>query len=226
MALIDSVPAARPSAQHFLKVQNTELWRNLHSDLLEVLPAGGGGAALDIGCGPGMFCRMLQENGYRVTGVDREDDMVAAATLASAHQPETKFLRGDAESLPFDRDQFDLVVMTNLLFFLSDPLVAVREMARVCRPGGHIAVLNPAPMLNTSSAARIAEEAGIAEKERWVLLNWARLAEVNGTIDEGLWRTMALLADLRPTIWISAGVSGIGAVGGAQLPLLETSDER
>jgi SAM-dependent methyltransferase len=219
-------PSPRPSADHFRRVQETALWRRLHADLLDLLPPGNGRSALDLGCGPGLFARMLHDAGYQVVGVDRELDMVDAARAAVADKPGMSFRTGDAERLDLPSDAFDVVVMTNLLFFLADPLIAVREMDRVCRPGGLVAVLNPAPALDLTAAARIAEEAPVPDDERWVMFNWARLAEVNGTIDQELWQTVALLADLQPTAWVTVGVSGIGAVGCARRPREEPSDER
>ncbi|MGH2869223.1 MAG: class I SAM-dependent methyltransferase [Solirubrobacteraceae bacterium] len=208
----------RPSASHFERVQATRLWQALHSDLVAMLPPGEGRQVLDIGCGPGLLCRMLQEAGYEVVGVDREPDMITAARTHAADRIGLIFAEGDATALQFPAASFDLVVMTNLLFFLVDPLIAVREMARVCRPGGQVVVLNPAPWLNSVSATELADRLGIADNDRWVLLNWARLAELNGTIDEELWRTMATLADLDAITWAHVGVGGIGALASAARP--------
>jgi demethylmenaquinone methyltransferase / 2-methoxy-6-polyprenyl-1,4-benzoquinol methylase len=79
-----------------------------------------------------------------VVGVDQSPEMLAAGRVrvANAGLAERIELReGNAESLPFADGEFDAVTLTYLLRYVEDPLATLRELARVVRPGGTIAML-------------------------------------------------------------------------------------
>lgn len=104
---------------------------------------------LDIGCGYGHWSETLVpylSDTARVTGVDSK-----AAQLEHARQRlrrlvdanRATLLQAKAERLPFENGTFDLVTCQTVLMHLADPLAAVREMARVARPGGTVLVVEP-----------------------------------------------------------------------------------
>ncbi len=97
-----------------------------------------GAEVLDIGCGPGTITADLAERVApgRVLGVDRAPDVVEAARVAF---PSLEFAVGDAYALTLDADEFDVVHAHQVLQHLSDPVAALREWARVVRPGGVVA---------------------------------------------------------------------------------------
>lgn len=93
---------------------------------LATLELGECDSILDVGCGTGELTRVLaEESGGRVVGVDRDPAMLADLDLPVS--------RGDACTLPFPDDSFDLVVCQALLVNLPDPAAAVAEFARVAR---------------------------------------------------------------------------------------------
>jgi SAM-dependent methyltransferase len=98
---------------------------------------------LDVGCGPGTItidlARRLAPG--RVVGLDAVDEPLAIARdeARAAGVDTVAFVVGDAYALPFDDGAFDVVHAHQLLQHLRDPAVALREMARVCRPGGLVA---------------------------------------------------------------------------------------
>lgn len=206
-----NTPQPRPSADYFVRVQETTIWRDLHAAMAAALPAPTGHArALDIGCGPGLLCDLLARRGWTVTGVDVGEDML---TLARARHPNLTFELGDAYDLTaFGAETWQLVVASNLLFFLPDPLVVVRELVRACAPGGLVAMLNPSPDLNVARATELGHELALPEWDRMVLRNWARLAELNGAFDEELASAMFQLADLDELRYQRIGPAGIGAL--------------
>jgi len=206
-------PMPRPSASYFVEVQDAPIWIGMHREVVASASLSDGLSVLDVGCGPGLLCRMLSECGCFVTGVDRQADMVAAARSRSRGDERVEVVAGDAERLPFPDHAFDRVFMTNLMFFLADPIVAVAEMRRVCRPGGQLITLNPAPRLNRRYADDVAAASALPDHDRVVLANWARLAEINGTIDGDLWSTMAALVGGRCLRWLDVGVGAVGSVG-------------
>lgn len=104
--------------------------------LLQAVNAGPGVRLLDIACGPGYVAAAARKAGCEVTGVDFSSRMV---DLARAAQPQIEFREGDAEDLPFPNASFDAVVMNFGMLHLGRPDLAIREAARVLRPGGHYA---------------------------------------------------------------------------------------
>jgi SAM-dependent methyltransferase len=97
------------------------------------------GRTLDLGCGEGRLGAELQRLGHRVVGVDSSPTMVEAASeLIEATV-------ADATALPFEPSHFDLVAAFMSLHDMDDLDGAVREAARVLRPGGRFcfSVLHP-----------------------------------------------------------------------------------
>ena len=95
---------------------------------------------IDVGCGNGAFTEELIAHSApaAVAGVDPSDGQLAHArsrTEASLAQ----FQTGDAQALPFADRSFDAALMALVISFVPDPASAVREMARVTRPGGMVA---------------------------------------------------------------------------------------
>jgi demethylmenaquinone methyltransferase/2-methoxy-6-polyprenyl-1,4-benzoquinol methylase len=87
----------------------------------------------DIGCGEGRFCRMLAARGARTVGVDPTVELIAEARR---QQPGGVFHAVGGEALPLADASMDLVVSYVALVDIPDFRAAIREMARVLRPGG------------------------------------------------------------------------------------------
>lgn len=95
--------------------------------------------ALDVGCGEGRFCRMVQDLGVETVGIDPTD---ALLRQAQARDPEGVYLPGRAETLPFAPGAFDLVVSYLTLIDIPDIRAAIPEMVRVLAPGGTLLIAN------------------------------------------------------------------------------------
>jgi ubiquinone/menaquinone biosynthesis C-methylase UbiE len=103
---------------------------------------------LDVGCGLGHWGRCLEPflpSGARVVGVDREPQWIekARASVAGGAGGRFQFQQGEAERLPFADASFDMVSCQTVLIHVKDPVVVLREMIRVLRPGGLLAVVEP-----------------------------------------------------------------------------------
>ena len=129
---------------HHDSVLRSHRWRTAENSagyLLARLPTGA--QVLDVGCGPGTITADLAARvpGGQVTGID-----AAAGVLAEARQEADRrsqanvgFETGDVYGLDFADGTFDVVHAHQLLQHLSDPVRALTEMRRVCRPGGLVA---------------------------------------------------------------------------------------
>jgi SAM-dependent methyltransferase len=96
---------------------------------------------LDLATGTGWTSRLVARRGAIVTGVDIATGLLEAAEQqAAAENLSIQYVHGDAEALPFDDGSFDAVVSTCGVMFASRPEAAAKELARVCRPGGRIAL--------------------------------------------------------------------------------------
>jgi SAM-dependent methyltransferase len=96
---------------------------------------------LDLATGTGWTSRIAARRGASVTGVDIAAGLLEAAERqAAGERLPIRYRQGDAEDLPFDAASFDAIVSTYGVMFASRPEAAAKEMARVCRPGGRIAI--------------------------------------------------------------------------------------
>jgi len=108
---------------------------------------------LDVGCGIGGPARTLAfEYGCHVTGIDLTEEFIHAAEVLTAREKmsdQVTFRHGSAVNLPFSDAAFDLVWTQNVLMNIEDKRRAFREMHRVLRPKGHLALdalmLGPMP---------------------------------------------------------------------------------
>ncbi|HJT86556.1 MAG TPA: methyltransferase domain-containing protein [Bryobacteraceae bacterium] len=107
------------------------------------LPVKPGAQLLDVGCGAGQLALIAARAGARVTGCDIAANWLAQARRSAAAEGLTVvFEEGDAEALPYQDAAFDAVVSLIAAMFAPRPELVAAELARVCRPGGIIAMAN------------------------------------------------------------------------------------
>jgi SAM-dependent methyltransferase len=97
-----------------------------------------------------MAARLSAARGAAVAGVDAAE---ALLEIARERTPEGDFRQGDLEALPFVDDAFDLVTGFNAFQFAGDPARALREAARVARPGAMVVVMTWAEPAGMPAAA-------------------------------------------------------------------------
>jgi SAM-dependent methyltransferase len=105
-----------------------------------------GARLLDVGTGAGQLALIAARAGAKVTGCDISTNWLEQARVrAAAEGLEATFEEGDAEALPYDDGQFDVVVSLIGAMFAPRPDRVAAELIRVCRPGGMIAMANWTP---------------------------------------------------------------------------------
>lgn len=91
---------------------------------------------LDVGCGSGWAARLLAKGAGHVLGIDVSDEMVRVAREQSLDFSNVEFQVASAENLPFPNNTFTHAFSMESLYYYADMAKALREIARVLRPGG------------------------------------------------------------------------------------------
>jgi ubiquinone/menaquinone biosynthesis C-methylase UbiE len=128
---------------HHASVLRSHTWRTAENSAGYLLPhLRAGMDVLDVGCGPGTITTDLARivAPGTVLGIDRSDDVLAQARDAARGAGNVTFAVGDVYALEADAGSYDVVHAHQVLQHLSDPVAALREMRRVCRPDGLVAV--------------------------------------------------------------------------------------
>ena len=167
--------------------------------------------ALDVGCGEGRFCRIMQRAGIRTTGIDPTD---ALLMRAKELDPNGDYRLGRAETMEVDAN-FDLVVSYLSLIDMPDLAAAIAKMAAALRPGGTLLIAN-LTSFNTAGqpdgwtrdgegVARFSIDHYMDERPIWVswsgirVQNWHRPLSTYMTLllDQGL--QLRLFVEPQPT---------------------------
>lgn len=139
---------------------------------------------LDVGCGAGPELSWLAElvgPDGAIVGLDRSRELLEVAA-ARHDEPALTLVTGDAQQLPFADDHFDAARADRTLQHVDDPGTALREMVRVTRPGGRLAITEfrwglVAPDLDRSvTGGVLAAMAPDAERRAWIGHTLAALA--------------------------------------------------
>ncbi len=162
---------------HHESVLRSHRWRTAENSAAYLLPhLFSGATVLDIGCGPGTitadFATIVTP--ARVTALEQTDAALALARAEITRRELTNvaFVTGDVHALDFDDDTFDVVHAHQVLQHVGDPVTALREMRRVTRPGGLIAVRD-------SDYAAFAWYPRLPGLDEWLAL-YERVARGNG----------------------------------------------
>jgi ArsR family transcriptional regulator len=126
------------------------------------------GELLDVGTGSGSMLRVLGSKARHAVGLDNSAQAlrVARAKVHGAGLNHCVFKRGDMYALPFDAASFDAVAFDHVLSAAEQPGAALREAARVLRPGGRVIVVEKDENLARNES----------QKPQTVLRGWLELA--------------------------------------------------
>lgn len=108
--------------------------------LLALLPSDW--TVADLGCGTGALAFELSRHVGRVIGVDNTPAMLDAARQRTGATKNIELRQGDLEALPIEDEECDAAMLVLVLTYLAEPAAALREMARVIRPGGKAVIVD------------------------------------------------------------------------------------
>ena len=114
--------------------------------LLSVLQLPSGARGLDLGCGIGATTRQISrtlDKPNEIVGLELNPDLVEAAKKLSSSEDGVFFKQGDVSALEFADNSFDFVFARYLLMHLPEPEAVLKEMLRVCKSGGAVAIQEP-----------------------------------------------------------------------------------
>lgn len=194
--------ASRQAEVMYLTPDLTEVRRRT-IDALRLTP---GARVLDVGSGPGLFAdEMAQTVGPTglVRGVDISESMIGLARTRCADKPWVDFQIADAVSLPFRDGDFDACVSVQTLEFVADVDAALREIHRVLKPGGRLAVSDA----DWGATSWRCEDAALCER---VMAGW-----------------LAGFAHLRLPLTLKSSIeaAGFADVSARAIPVLNTACE-
>ena len=131
----------------------TETLTDIHENVVERLDPGPGVRWLDVACGTGAVAERAAAGGATVTGIDLAPALIETARERAAERGLAIDYRvGDCEQLELADASFDAVSSTCGVMFAPDHAATARELARVTRPGGRLALVNWTP---TGGLARL-----------------------------------------------------------------------
>jgi ubiquinone/menaquinone biosynthesis C-methylase UbiE len=101
------------------------------------------GRIIDVGCGFGATDLVLGERFVKseITGIDLSDPLLHLAkqgAVAAGLAGRVGFEKADVQQIPYENDTFDVVINTNMVHLVEDPLRMLNEIERVLAPGGHL----------------------------------------------------------------------------------------
>jgi SAM-dependent methyltransferase len=191
---------ARYTHGHHESVLRSHRWRTVENSAGYLLPhLAPGLTVLDVGCGPGTITADLAARTGRVTAVETAPAALDAARVEAERRgvaDRIAFAVQDVHALGFADGSFDVVHAHQVLQHVADPVRALREMARVCRPGGVVAARD-------SDYAAFAWFPRLPALDEWLTLYGAAARANGGEPDAGRrllsWARAAGLTDVTAT---------------------------
>jgi ubiquinone/menaquinone biosynthesis C-methylase UbiE len=172
---------------------------------------------LDVAVGDGVYLPWLPEV-WGVVGVDVSTVQLASCRRRNAGRRDLRLVLGEAEALPFRDRMFDAVLSIGGFNHFNDPELALREMARVARPGSPIVVSDELPDITDWMPFR---KVGLAGVDRWIVSrlmhlgdDFTDLVERHRTLDIAAIGRRVLEGSHYEVIWRGGGYLMVGRAPG------------
>jgi len=187
-------------------------WRSFLASRVAVGP---GDTVLDVACGTGAVAvEVARRHGCRVVGVDQSPEMLAEGHRrvdAAGLGDRVELREARAEKLPFEDGAFDGLTFTCLLRYVDDPAATMRELARVVRPGGRIAMLEffVPPRALPRGAWEAYVRVGLPLAGRAVSPGWAGVGDFLGPSIRSFWERWP--PERLRGVWAGTGIRDVQA---------------
>ena len=123
---------------------NPFIWNEeMRDEAIEMLDIAPEDRVLDVGCGTGFATEGLLSKTEQIHALDQSPHQLSRAFEKFGRRGPVRFYLGDAERLPFGDDAFDIVWSSGSIEYWPDPVETLREIRRVCVPGGLVLVVGP-----------------------------------------------------------------------------------
>lgn len=102
---------------------------------------------LEVGCGSGVMLDVVLQTVQRACGIDHSPDMVELARQKNAQalsEGRAEIVQGNVQALPWHEDYFTCAAGVEMLWFVEEPALALREVYRVLKPGGRLVFVTAA----------------------------------------------------------------------------------
>ncbi len=163
---------------------------------------------LDVATGTGLVAAELLRRGFRVTGLDQSEEMLAIARRRLGRQAE--LVQASAESMPLADATFDHVTFTYLLRYVDDPEATLAELTRVVRPGGTVASLEfGVPRGPARPLWDLYVGVGLPIAGRLLRNGWSEVGDFLGGSIREFWTRYPL--DRQLELWRAAGLREVGS---------------
>jgi SAM-dependent methyltransferase len=117
-----------------------EAVKNSNRHILSLLGPANSGRLLDVGCGSGTFLVDARDAGWRVSGLEINAEFPEFCRNVLEIEDVKRGVIGDP---PFAQESFHVVTMLDVLEHMYDPMLTIRQCARLLRPGGRLVVKSP-----------------------------------------------------------------------------------
>jgi demethylmenaquinone methyltransferase/2-methoxy-6-polyprenyl-1,4-benzoquinol methylase len=123
---------------------NPFIWtEEMRDEAIGMLDISSRDRVLDVGCGTGFATEALAAESDHVHGIDQSPHQLARAFGKFGRRGPVRFYLSDAEQLPFSGDSFDVVWSSGAIEYWPNPVVTLRELRRVGKPGAPVLVVGP-----------------------------------------------------------------------------------
>lgn len=148
--------------------------RNTHQQLKQIIAdlLESDDNVLECACGTGMLSEVIAQTCRHLTATDYSEAMLKRARKNCAAFSNITFCSADINHLNYEADTFDKVVAGNVIHLLDEPLNAVKELDRVCKPGGKLIIptyMNRNEKGRTSAFATTVGKAGADFKRQFTV---------------------------------------------------------
>lgn len=141
---------------------------------------------LECACGTGLLSGVIAKKCQSLTATDFSAQMLRRARRKYARLGNVTFAQADILNLPYPDGRFDAVVAANVIHLLDEPLRALRELERVCKPGGRIIIptyMNRTERGTTNGVSGMINRAGADFKREFTLESYKQFFAAAGYAD-------------------------------------------